>query len=98
MPGGVEQAMRKAIIPIVTSLLESLLALPPEYKIIDVRPSTYSDLLNVTIASDDLPDVATPDLTQIQLHVTIDRHPDHPDFRRITVIPRVQKAIEEQKQ
>ncbi len=85
--------MRKAIIPVELSLLEDLLMLPPGYKIETLWPGDEQGTVNFLVSSDALPDAEGNHLPEIDLHCTVQNHPDHPDFKRITIIPRTQKAI-----
>lgn len=92
--------MGKAIIPVDLDLLKGMFMLPESYKITGVVPFQETpDLIYFYVESDELPEsTGKRPLPQIQLHCSVDFHPDHHDFRRITVIPRIQKAIEDAKE
>jgi hypothetical protein len=76
--------MRKAIIPVELSVLEEMFMLPANFKLEALWTGDEQTRVNFLVSSDALPDTEGNHLPEIDLHCTVQNHPDHPDFKRIT--------------
>lgn len=78
--------MGKAVLPVQLDLLRSLFMLPESFRILSVAQDAQYESANFLLESPEISDRPNgAPLPHMILHVTVEQHPDNPDFRKVTV-------------